>query len=130
MGYSNQTEKCSAYNLSDCETDTGYKTDLELVNVAYGGSPSCVSNCAGLIAHQAGTDVGGLYWLASRYRDGSYYGRYVNGKGTLVKGVLSVNELSEYRRIYSVRPIVTLKSDTEISSGSGTESSPYKLGNS
>ena len=121
MGYSNQTEKCSSYTASDCGTDTGYITDLELVNVAYGGSSSCPNGCSSLAAYKAGTTTAQYYWLPSRlYGNSTYYGRAIEARGVVSHNVgLIIGEDIDNNSNGAVRPILTLKADALIIRGDG-----------
>ncbi len=131
MGYSNQTEFCTEYNSSDCVSDTGYKTDIELVNTVYGGVSSCTSYCDSLKPGNEDYGPGKGYFVAGR----KFYDRdpvtcqivSVDGYGNLdddnnlVSGNL-VNTHSGY-----IRPVLTLKSTVKVAGGNGSESSPYSL---
>jgi len=84
----------------------------------------------------------GAVWLASRFEEGlsdsSFYVRYKNGTSSAVVAELLKRfyyyvdnydegywETSVSRHSYGVRPIVTLKADLKVTTGSGTESDPY-----
>ncbi len=105
--------------------DIGYTADYNLVNAVYG---SMEAN------NPSGTAT--FYWLASRrfaYSSSTswyFYGRYVSTDGSLNKSVLSNYNSgfgSDYDGSCAVRPIIILKSTSEIESGSGTSDSPYIL---
>lgn len=121
MGYSDQTEYCESFY--ECTSDTGYQTDLQLVNVAYGGVADCENNCSSLKVSNHS-----YYFLASRYIEG--YGRYVchiNPDGSLSKAGLDYNGNSNSMQSY-IRPIVTLKSSVKITGGDGlSEGTAYTL---
>ena len=117
MGYSNQTEKCTTLSSSACGTDTGYQTDTDLVKSAVGD----------LVASSSSGSVQG-YFLASRYYSNDIYmNRLVDISGTVTYGLLVSLSGDSGLRVYAVRPIVTLKSESRKLSGSGTEDSPYIL---
>lgn len=104
--------------------DIGYETDYSLVNKVYG-----------TMIGKNSSGAASSYWLASRvyyYEGEGYFGyslREVDTSG-------NINNWTPYeytlgfksKNCYlSVRPIVTFESTTEIVSGVGTSSSPYKL---
>lgn len=125
MGYSTQIEKCTA--VGSCPVDTGYETDTNLVITALGS----------LAANKVGTSTATEYWLASRTTgtdsDGTkrYRSRFINANGSItfanVYHIYTSGSNAGSSRQYAIRPIVTLKPNVEISSGSGTEISPYIL---
>ncbi len=110
--------------------DLGYNTDYLLVTDVYGD-----------MAPGDSVDYGYNYWLASRHylvstskTSWSFGGRYVRKYDGLPR--LNRYELYKYssggyangsRTGSGVRPIVTLKSTSEIKSGGGYEFSPYTL---
>ena len=105
--------------------DIGYEIDYQLVNGVYG-------------TMKARKASGGAaeYWLASRlfYTESSTYwrfdNRYVNINGDLRNNWLVQfynGNITPVSFSKAVRPIVTIKSSAEISSGSGSSSSPYTL---
>ena len=119
MGYSTQVLTCSS--LEECSSDVGHQTDLDLVNVAYGGSASCVTNCSGLIANKVGTATAGSYWLTARYHGNDYFGQSINNMGSLQSGGLLGGDgvSGSNGSTKMIRPILTLKSTIDIVSGDG-----------
>ena len=105
--------------------DTLYLKDYLLVKNVYGN----------VIANKVGTTTATSYWLSSRrfyYRSATdfyFSGRYVLASGSLSNCYLRgfYSSWIDYTGIYSVRPILTLKSGVRIASGSGTSASPYTL---
>jgi type IV pilus assembly protein PilA len=117
MGYDGTVEEFLSEIASDYNVDTGYETDVELVNTAL----------KSLTVSKAGdaTYARANYWLASR-------AGYVNGNGTYLLfcislrgevGSTSVGNLHNF----PIRPIVVLNSSLSISAGEGTFDLPYEL---
>ena len=98
--------------------DIGYETDYNLVNEVYGS----------MIA-KTPTNVATPYWLASRHyyfydeynNRWNFNARLVNADGSLNGHTLYYynNGFASYGPPFSVRPIITLKSDIQIISGDG-----------
>ena len=108
--------------------DTLYLKDYILVNDLYGS----------VTANMVGTDTPAVYWLASRHylfqTSFSYFyfgGNYIDTSGNIRENYLrsrGYNGLMlDNSYCYSVRPIITLRGDVEIASGTGTKNSPYIL---
>ena len=101
--------------------DTLYQKDYNLVNSALGT----------MEATKPDSDLNTGYWVASRYY--SFYasidldGRIVNQLGHFDALCLYYYAISfeEYSKNFSLRPILTLKSDLKYS-GMGTSSNPFK----
>lgn len=109
MGYSNQIEVCEG--TTNCEVDTGYETDINLVSTALGS----------LIGNDS-SGVASAYWIASRSGDDtSSNGRFINSTGVIsdeqIIGASSTNP-----NAIKIRPILTLKSNLKIANGDGTSS--------
>lgn len=113
MGYNSQTYTCTA--LDSCNTDTDYLIDNKVV----GDNANLVATTPGGVAT--------AYWLASRVHDGSYFGRYITGEGTLGSDALLLDSAgSESETAYAIRPILTLKATLEPASGDGkSPTTPY-----
>ena len=106
--------------------DNGYGTDIKLLNDAG----------VSLVAYKYNTTTATNYWLASRLFGWSstsnwyFSSRYVGYGGSIYYNTPWVRSGSSWYTSYdgySVRPIVTLKSNVTHSSGSGTEDSHYTL---
>lgn len=139
MGYDGKaSEYCSkspsAHNdITSCPEDTGYKTDIDLVNASIGN----------IIGYTPGNKTPVSYWLGSRLIrwEGTdkntapiLYGSRISRKGTVGtfdEGfyiIFKTMNRIDYSGVYSrIRPILTLKHDVVIKSGDGTVTSPYEL---
>ncbi len=120
MGYSNQIEYCNEFSETSCPDDSGYETDVYLVNIATGSFG----------AKMVGGPSSSYHWLASRNIGGGYYeGHMVSSETKNIYLELLVNEDGGYYNGPSaVRPIVTLKSEVKIATGDGkTPETAYTL---
>ncbi|MBR2828423.1 MAG: hypothetical protein IKE70_04250 [Bacilli bacterium] len=114
--------------------DTLYLKDYQLVRNVY-KSDTTTYGSTGLKAYRVGTTTTKFYYLASRkfYQDDSqtrFYGRYVNSSGNITYADMMryyIYHWSDGEQSEAVRPIITLKSDVSIASGSGTKDNPYIL---
>lgn len=116
-----------------CHEDSEYLVDIRLINVAYGGTSSCESQCSSLVAK----DKSGLtsnYWLSSRGSNiGAYdmFGRRITVDGSSEQIWLYKNYTGTGQQWNSpeagIRPIVTLKSSAGITGGKGSIQAPFIL---
>ena len=104
--------------------DTLYETDTNLVKVA----------CGNLKAYRVNTTSFTSYGLASRYfeyTNSTYWyflARVVNITGSIDSYLYNSSiGVDEYSVQCTLRPIVTLKSGIQASSGDGTKTSPWKV---
>ncbi len=101
-----------------------YETDTSLVNEA----------CGTLKAYRVSSTTFSNYWLASRYFQISSPRWYIVVRNVGTSGSLDSNSLNsyasgfnDYSLQYALRPIVTLKSGIQASSGDGTSVNPWKV---
>ncbi|MBR2828306.1 MAG: hypothetical protein IKE70_03655, partial [Bacilli bacterium] len=115
--------------------DTLYLKDYTLVGNVY-KSDTATYGSSGLKAYKVGTTTATAYLLSSRSYFNDNYGNVNFGsRGVSTSGILVSKDLRYFYRDmgsdeftnYSVRPILTLKSEISIASGSGTKDSPYVL---
>ena len=116
--------------------DTLYLTDYVLVSNVY-SSDTTTYGSTGLKAYNvSATNTVQTYWLASRkfyYSSATSFNfrsRYVNDSGSLDYRILRryySSSWDDYGYMSRVRPILTLRSRLQVSSGSGTKASPYVL---
>lgn len=115
MGYSNQIFTCTS--LEACPVDTGYETDVNLVQAAIGT----------LVAKKTDDSIG-HYWVAARQITTtedftSYQSRYWNSESNYLgtPGIYVVNSDGTIGGASSmlVRPILTLKSSLDPVGGDG-----------
>ncbi len=124
LGYSNQAGRLNdVYNYRG---DEGYTDDINAVNDAFGTLVATTND---------GTEA--TYWLGSRhyvyydaYPKDTWHGRVIWTDGTLSKAKLyefGTYDNNEFDAWNSIRPVVVLKSDSQIKTGDGTQNNPYQL---
>ena len=106
--------------------DSNYTTDYNAMQSAKKQNSSGIHN------------LGREYWLTSRYVDSysstlsaRFYVRSVDSSGNASSNGLGFVNSSGYSTTYSgscgIRPVITLKSGIQTSSGDGSETNAYKL---
>ena len=124
LGYSNQPGR--VIDIYNNRGDEGYTDDINAVNEAFG-----------TLAATTNDGSSATYWLGSRLY--LYYNAFPKGtwQGRIIwtDGRLSNSKLYEYGKYTnmdfgpqnSIRPVVVLKSDSQIKIGDGTQNNPYQL---
>ncbi len=133
MGFNGQTEYITALDNFLCSTNESCQPDEET-----GGGDNFHITDIDLVQNACGTlqasrwnypNEANSYWIASRnyHKDGYYQIRYVNSKGNLaISNLYDING-NNFVRHDHLRPIVTLKSKIQVSSGNGSQESPWKV---
>ena len=124
LGYSNQAG--ILYDLYNDRGDEGYNDDINAVNEVFGTLVATTKD---------GNEA--IYWLGSRhyvyytgFPKGTWHGRIIWTDGTLNKAKLyefGIYDNKDFDRSNSIRPVVVLKSDSQIKTGDGTQNDPYQL---
>lgn len=112
-GYINQIETCESFSASACPGDRGWETDNGTIGTIERTNPGGIASA---------------YWIASRYQSSTTYG-VLSSKvgGTYEMRPFVVNSVEKDSTNASILPILTLKGNLQIKSGSGTKTSPYQL---
>lgn len=124
LGYSNQAGRL--YDVYNDQGDEGYKDDINAVNDVFGTLAATTKD---------GNEA--IYWLGSRqhvyymaYPKDTWHGRIIWTDGTLNKAKLyefGIYDNKNFDGSSSIRPVVILKSDSQIKNGDGTQNNPYQL---